>query len=203
MSRNPDSGYFLVVNRNNLMKFLSFFHLYKLLSSIFTITLTRPLHRKLRMRWFFDVSKVKESSFFKSELTDPPQIFDVRRLENTNLSPSSIYFSVGFYIKIYFESDGFLAYPNEWEWREKTMFIHINQPLMTSFYIKNVPVFFFSNKRWVSADPQFSTQRACEGVNRSGVWGLRKPQVRNIPPNAFRYLIVQEKISDLRLLNLQ
>ena len=35
------------------------------------LTLTRPLPRKLRMRWFLDVSKVKESSFFKSDLTDP------------------------------------------------------------------------------------------------------------------------------------
>ena len=31
----------------------------------FNLTLTRPLRRKLRMRWFFDVSKVKESSFFE------------------------------------------------------------------------------------------------------------------------------------------
>ena len=29
------------------------------------------MRKKLRMRWFFDVSKVKESSFFKSDLTDP------------------------------------------------------------------------------------------------------------------------------------
>ena len=28
------------------------------------LTLTRPLRRKLRIRWFFDVSKVKESIFF-------------------------------------------------------------------------------------------------------------------------------------------
>ena len=35
------------------------------------LTLTRPSRRKLRMRWFFDVSKVKESSFCKSDLTDP------------------------------------------------------------------------------------------------------------------------------------
>ena len=28
------------------------------------LTLTRPLRRNLRMRWFFDVSKLKESSFF-------------------------------------------------------------------------------------------------------------------------------------------
>ena len=79
----------------------------------YDLTLTRPLRRKLRMRWFFDVSKVKESSFFKSDLTDPPQIFDAHLLENTNLSPSSFHFSVGFYIKICFESDGFIAYSNE------------------------------------------------------------------------------------------
>ena len=45
----------------------------------------RPLRRKLRMRWFFDVSKVKESSVFKSGLTDPPpQIFDADLLQNTH-----------------------------------------------------------------------------------------------------------------------
>ena len=38
----------------------------------FILTLTRPLRSKLRMRWFFDVSKVKESSFLKLDLTDPP-----------------------------------------------------------------------------------------------------------------------------------
>ena len=32
--------------------------------NILSLTLTRPLRRRLRMRWFFDVSKVKESSFF-------------------------------------------------------------------------------------------------------------------------------------------
>ena len=42
------------------------------------LTLTRPLRRKLRMRWFFELSKVKESSFFKSDLTDLPQIFDAQ-----------------------------------------------------------------------------------------------------------------------------
>ena len=94
------------------------------------------------MRWFFVVSKVKESSFLKSDLTDPPKIFDARLLENTNLNPSGFYFSVGFYIKICFESDGFIAYANEWDWREKkTIFIHTNQPLITSFYIKKIPIF--------------------------------------------------------------
>ena len=46
-----------------------------------------PLRRKLRMRWFFGV---------------PPQIFDAHLLKNTNLSPSSPHFLVGFYIKIMF-----------------------------------------------------------------------------------------------------
>ena len=49
-----------------------------------------PVAQKVRMRWFFDVSDVKQSSFFKSDLTDPPQIFDARLLENTNLSPSEL-----------------------------------------------------------------------------------------------------------------
>ena len=39
------------------------------------LTLRRPLRRKVRMRWFFDISKVKESSFSKSDLTDPPSDF--------------------------------------------------------------------------------------------------------------------------------
>ena len=51
-----------------------------------------PVAQKLRMRWFFDVSKVKESSFFKSDLTDPPQIFDAHLLVNTDLSPSRFHF---------------------------------------------------------------------------------------------------------------
>ena len=42
------------------------------------------------MSLFFDVSKVKESSFLKLELTDPPQIFDAHLLENTNFSSSKL-----------------------------------------------------------------------------------------------------------------
>ena len=44
------------------------------------------------MRWFFDVFKVKESSFFKSDLTEPPQIFDAHLSGNTDLSPSRLHF---------------------------------------------------------------------------------------------------------------
>ena len=66
------------------------------------LTLRYPLRKKLRMSWFFDVSKVKESSFFLIGPHWPPQIFDPHLLENTNFSPSSVQFSVGFYIKIMF-----------------------------------------------------------------------------------------------------
>ena len=79
------------------------------------LSLTRPLRKKLRMRWFFDVSKVKDSSFFKSDLTDPPQIFNAHLLENTDLSPSRFHFSVVFILRSCFESDGFIDYSNEWD----------------------------------------------------------------------------------------
>ena len=71
------------------------------------------MRKKLYMRWFFDVSKVKELSFSKSDLTDPPQIFDAHLLENTDLSPSRFHFSVGFISRSCFESDGFIVYSNE------------------------------------------------------------------------------------------
>ena len=51
--------------------------------------------------------------FFKSDLTDPHQIFDAHLLANTNLSPSSFHFSVSFISRSCFESDGFIAYSNQ------------------------------------------------------------------------------------------
>ena len=70
------------------------------------LTLTRPSRKKLRMRWFFDVSKVKESSFFfKSDLTAPPHIFDAHLFENIDLSPSRFHFSFGFISTSYFEKN--------------------------------------------------------------------------------------------------
>ena len=41
-------------------------------SFILKLTLRRPLRRKLWMRWFFDISKVKESSFFGPPCPPPP-----------------------------------------------------------------------------------------------------------------------------------
>ena len=125
---NPSS----IFSFNRRTKFI-FLHLTKRFSSVFLnsmyflvylslsviLTLTRPLRRKLRMRWFFDVSKVKESSFFKSDLTDPPQNFVAHLLDTTNLSPSRFHFSVSFNINICFDSDSFIAYSNEWDRREK------------------------------------------------------------------------------------
>ena len=36
-----------------------------------SLTLRRPLRRKVRMRWFFDISKVKESSFLNRTSLTP------------------------------------------------------------------------------------------------------------------------------------
>ena len=44
------------------------------------------------------------------------------------------------------------------------MFIHTNQCLITPFYGKKVP--FFAELAMSQRDPQFSEQRASEGVNR-------------------------------------
>ena len=44
------------------------------------LTLRRPLRRKLRMRWFFDVSKMKESSFLNRTSLTSLQIFDVHQI---------------------------------------------------------------------------------------------------------------------------
>ena len=85
---------------------------------------------------------MKESSFSKSDLTDPHQIFDAHLLESTNLSSTRFHFSVSFISRSSFESDGFIAYSNERDCREKTMFIHINQHLITSFHIKT---YFLTN----------------------------------------------------------
>ena len=51
--------------------------------------------------------------FFKSDLTDPPQIFGEHILKNTDLSSSRFHFSVGFISRSSFESHGFIAYSNE------------------------------------------------------------------------------------------
>ena len=64
------------------------------------LTLTRPLRKKLRMKWFFDVSKVKESSFFfKSNLTEPLR-FLMRIFRKYQ---SKVLISI-----LCFESDGFI-----------------------------------------------------------------------------------------------
>ena len=83
------------------------------LSFLLSLTLRRRLRRKVRMRWFFDVSKVKESSFLNRTSLTPHQIFDAHLLETTDLSPSRFNFSVGFRSRSCFESDGFIAYSTE------------------------------------------------------------------------------------------
>ena len=96
----------LILN-SNLNEFahvgIKFFKMYSKLDlrpqtllTSYILTFRRPLRKKLRMGWFFDVSEVKESSFLKSDLTDPPKILDAHLLVNTNLGPFRFPFSVSF-----------------------------------------------------------------------------------------------------------
>ena len=105
--------------------------------SVIELTLRRPLRRKLRMRWFFDVSKVKESRFFKLDLTDPPSVFLCASFGNYRFKAFQISFFSGFYIKIIFGVRWFYSSFERMRLeRKRTVFIHTNQPLITSFYIK-------------------------------------------------------------------
>ena len=91
------------------------------------------MRRKLRARWFFDVSKVKESSFFlnRTSLT-PHQIFDAHLLKTI-----WVRWFYSLFKRMRLE-------------RKRTMFIQTNQPLITSFYIKKVPIFaeLAISQRW-------------------------------------------------------
>ena len=106
------------------------------------LTLTRPLRRKLRMRLFLDVSKVKESSFLKLDLTDPPLRFLMRifwEIPHYALIGYKLQLSFfsGFYIKIMFRVRQFYSLFERMKLkRKRTMFIQTNQLLITSFYIK-------------------------------------------------------------------
>ena len=80
---------------------------------------------------------MKESRFFQIGPHWPPSYFWCAILKNTNLSSSSFHFSAGFYIKIKFWVGWFYRL-FEWDWREKTMFIHTDQPLITYIWKRNL-----------------------------------------------------------------
>ena len=109
--------------------------------------------------------------FLKSDLTDPPQIFDAHFS-----SPSRFHFSVGFISRSCFESEGFITYSNEWDWRDKkTMFIYTNQPLIRSFYIKKVPIFCrMTHSEWAMS------QRWSAIFCATGAWGLRNDRSKAV-----------------------
>ena len=98
--------------------------------------------RFLRMR-FFDVSKVKESTFFKSDLTDSPSDFWCASFGNYRFKPFQISFSVSFILRSCFESDGFIAYSNEWDWSEKND-VYSNQPTFNHIILYKKSIYFFA-----------------------------------------------------------
>ena len=104
-------------------------------------TIRHPLRKKLRMRWFFDVSKVKELNFFNRPSVTPLRFFMRIFLKIPILAHPAFIFQRVFISRSFFESNGFIAYSKEWDLGEKSMFIHNNQPLITSFYIKKSTYF--------------------------------------------------------------
>ena len=72
-----------------------------------------PVAQKIADEVVFRRFQGERVEFFKSDLTDPPQIFDAHLLENADLSPSRFNFSVGFISRSCFESYCFIAYSNE------------------------------------------------------------------------------------------
>ena len=100
------------------------------------LTLRRPLRRKLRMWWFFDISNVNESIFLnRTSLT--PSDFWCASFGKYRLRPFQISFFSGFYVKIMIWVRWFYSLFEKMTLeRERTIFIHTNQPSFTSFYKK-------------------------------------------------------------------
>ena len=116
------------------------------------LTLKRLLRRKLRRRWFFDISEVKESSFFlnRTSLTAPSD-FWCASFGKYRFRPFQISFFSGFYIKIMFWVRWFYSlFERMRSERKRTMLIHTNQPLITSIYIGRYLFFaeLLMSQRW-------------------------------------------------------
>ena len=80
--------------------------------------------------------------FFQIGPLWPPSDFWCASFEKYQFKPFQLSFSVGFYVKIMFWVRWFYSL---FEWmtleKKRTMFIHTNQPLVTSFCIKKVLIF--------------------------------------------------------------
>ena len=120
------------------------------------------MRKKLRMRWFFDVSKVKESSFFNRTSLTLPQIFDEHLWKISMQALPAFIFQFIFISRSCFESDDFKAYSNEWDWKEKNdVFSHwsgfnqiiLYQKVLTIGLFPHAPVAQkIADQRWLIAN---------------------------------------------------
>ena len=137
--------------------------LWKCIIIVRLLTLRRSLRRKLRIRWLSTFPRWMSRDFLNRTSLTPPQIFDAYLLENTNFSPSKFHSSLSFMSRSCFE----------WDWREKKMFIYTNQPLITSIYIKKIPIFaeLAMSQRWSAI------------FCATGAWGLIETYLRTTIEN--------------------
>ena len=96
--------------------------IYNLMLMDIFLTLTRPLRRKLRTWWLFDVSKVKKPSFLKQTSLTPSD-FWCSFFGEYQFKPFQLSFFSEFYTKIMFWVRWFYTYSHEWDWREKKRYL--------------------------------------------------------------------------------
>ena len=89
-----------LINKNLTQQGKVLYELEKIAFKMLTVNLSlnphTPVAQKVADEVGFRRFQGEGVEFFKSELTDPPQIFDAYLLEKTNLSPSSFHISVVF-----------------------------------------------------------------------------------------------------------
>ena len=107
------------------------------------LTLIPGAHCAENYGWggFSTFQRWRSRVFFRSDLTDPQSDFWCASFGKYRFKPFQILFYSGFYIKIIFLVRWFYSlFEGMRSKRKRTMFIHTNQPLITSFYIKKVPI---------------------------------------------------------------
>ena len=111
--------------------------------------------------------------FFNRTSLTPPSDFWWASFGKYRFNPFQISFFSRFYIKIIFWVRWFYSLFERMRLkRKRTMFIHTNQPLITSFYIKRY--LFFAELGMSQHWSAVFCAAGAWGVDRSGAWGLNR-----------------------------
>ena len=134
--------------------------------SFFTYPLFIPLRITLRPRCADNCGWGSFSTFPRWR----SRVFWCASFGKYELKPFQISFFGGFYIKIMFWVRWFHSLFEQMRLKRKPMFIHTNQRLITSLYIKSYLFCRISDDSALIRN--FLRNWRVRGVNRSGAWGL-------------------------------